>query len=150
MQILVSACLMGVPCRYDGTGKAHAALAMLEAAGHTLVPICPEVAGGLPIPRAPAERRGDGRIITRDGDDVTLEFIAGADAAVKLAKEKGCTLAVMKERSPSCGCREIYDGTFTHTLVPGMGSAARRLHASGLSVLGETELTALMAAGSPL
>lgn len=79
MNILVSACLLGTPCRYDGTGKLEPALERLRAQGHTLVPVCLEVLGGLPTPRPPAERQPDGRVVTREGADVTAEYRAGAE-----------------------------------------------------------------------
>ena len=113
MNILVSACLLGTPCRYDGTGKLEPALERLRTQGHTLVPVCPEVLGGLPTPRPPAERQSDGQVVTREGGDVTAEYRAGAGGPWA-ARAHGCTLAVLKERSPSCGRGQIYDGTFSH------------------------------------
>ena len=136
MKILVSACLLGTPCRYDGRAKANAAVLALEAE-HELIPVCPEVLGGLPTPRSPAERQPDGRIVNRAGQDVTAEYEAGAAAAVELARREGCTAAVLKARSPSCGRGQIYDGSFSGRLVPGDGAAARRLLDAGLAVLNE-------------
>ena len=138
MKILVSACLLGTPCRYDGQSKASAAVAALGAE-HELIPVCPEVLGGLPTPRPPAERQPDGRILNRAGQDVTAEYETGAAAAVKLARQEGCPLAILKARSPSCGRGEIYDGGFSGTLVPGDGAAARRLLDAGVTVLNENE-----------
>lgn len=144
MNILVSACLLGVPCRYDGTGKLEPALEKLRDQGHTLIPVCPEVLGGLPTPRAPAELQSDGRVVNREGVDVSQAYRAGAEAALKLALERGCTLAVLKERSPSCGCGQVYDGTFSHTLTAGSGVAAALLCAHGITVYGESQLAKLL------
>ena len=138
MKILVSACLLGAPCRYDGRAKANAAVLALGAE-HELIPVCPEVLGGLPTPRPPAERQPDGRIVNRAGQDVTAEYGAGAAAAVELARREGCAAAVLKARSPSCGRGLIYDGSFSGTLIPGDGAAARQLLAAGLTVLNEDE-----------
>ena len=98
MKILISACLLGACCRYDGASKAHP-LAALLAERHTLVPVCPEQLGGLPTPRPPAERRG-GRVVTQSGD-VTEQYLRGATETLKLCKLLGCEAAVLKERSPS-------------------------------------------------
>ena len=140
MNILVSACLLGTPCRYDGTGKLEPALERLRTQGHTLVPVCPEVLGGLPTPRPPAERQSDGQ----EGGDVTAEYRAGAERALELARAHGCTLAMLKERSPSCGRGQIYDGTFSHTLIPGSGVAAQLLEPQGIPVYGESRLDELI------
>ena len=144
MHILVSACLLGEPCRYDGTGKGEPALEKLHAQGHTLVPVCPEVLGGLPTPRSPAERQLDGRVVNREGQDVTGEYRAGAERALEAARTHGCTLAILKERSPSCGRGQIYDGTFSGTLVPGSGVAARLLEEHGVRVYGESQIEELL------
>ena len=146
MNILVSACLLGTPCRYDGTGKLEPALERLRAQGYTLIPICPEVLGGLPTPRPPAERQPDGRVVTREGVDVTAEYRAGAERVLELARAHGCTLAVLKERSPSCGRGQIYDGTFSRTLIPGSGVTAQLLEEHGISVYGESQLSSLLQA----
>lgn len=146
MNILVSACLLGTPCRYDGTGKLEPALERLRAQSHTLVPVCPEVLGGLPTPRPPAERQPDGRVVTWEGADVTAEYRAGAERALELARAHGCTLAMLKERSPSCGRGQIYDGTFSRTLIPGSGVTAQLLEEHGISVYGESQLSSLLQA----
>ena len=140
MYILVSACLLGMPCRYDGTGKREAGLEKLREQGHTLIPVCPEVLGGLPIPRPPAERQPDGRVITQKGQDVTNQYRAGAQRALELAQVHGCTLAVLKERSPSCGRGQIYDGTFSRTLISGSGVTAQLLEEHGIPVYGESQI----------
>ena len=137
MKILISACLLGACCRYDGASKAHP-LAALLAERHTLVPVCPEQLGGLPTPRPPAERRG-GRVVTQSGD-VTEQYRRGAAETVRLAKLLQCDGAVLKEKSPSCGHGAVYDGTFTRTLVPGDGVTAEALLSASIPVYGESEL----------
>ena len=117
MTILVSACLLGVPCRYDGQSKAHP-LARALCEKHHVVPVCGEIFGGLPTPRTPAEIQGD-RVVTRDGRDVTEAYRRGAEAAAQLARLTGAQAAVLKERSPSCGSGAVYDGTFSGTLTEG-------------------------------
>lgn len=139
-KILVSACLLGTPCRYDGAAKPHQGTMALQQRGYELIPVCPEVLGGLSTPRPPAERQKDGRIINREGQDVTVQYNAGAQAALDLARREGCTLAVLKARSPSCGRGEIYDGTFSGTLVSGDGAAAALLTRNGIRVLREDEI----------
>jgi uncharacterized protein YbbK (DUF523 family) len=141
MNILVSACLLGVPCRYDGQAKpCPAVLALMDR--HTLIPVCPEQLGGLPTPRNPSERRGC-RVVSSAGADVTAAYRRGAEETLRLARLYGCEAAILKERSPSCGSGEIYDGTFTRTLTPGDGVAAALLRARGIRVLGETEIPGL-------
>ena len=99
--------------------------------------------GGLSTPRVPSERRGSG-VVTRDGADVTEQYRKGAQEVLRLARLYGCTAAVLKERSPACGSGEIYDGTFTHTVVDGFGVAAELLAENGIRVLGESELEAVL------
>ena len=141
MRILVSACLLGCPCRYDGAAKpCPAVLALAER--HELVPVCPEQLGGLPTPRNPSERRGE-RVVMNDGRDVTAEYRRGAEEALRLARLYGCTAAVLKEKSPSCGRGTVYDGTFTRTLTPGDGVTAEALLAAGIPVYGESEAGSL-------
>ena len=141
MRVLISACLLGVCCRYDGASKAYPGIEQL-ARQHTLVPVCPEQLGGLPTPRLPAERRGD-RVVTRSGD-VTEQYRRGAEEALKLCKLLGCEAAVLKERSPSCGRGAVYDGTFTGTLTPGDGVTAELLAAHGIPVYGESRIEDLL------
>ena len=143
MNLNVSACLLGVPCRYDGRSKGVPRLAQ-RLNGCTLYPVCPEVLGGLPTPRTPAERAGD-KVLTRDGRDVTQAYRRGALEALRIARENGCTAALLKERSPSCGCGLIYDGSFSGALVPGNGVAAELLERCGIRVLGESRLAELEA-----
>ena len=140
MNILVSHCFLGEPCRYDGPSRLDRQLIALHRAGHNLIPVCPEVLGGLDVPRSPAELQPDGRVLTQDGQDVTNAYRVGAERAAEIARENGCTVAVLKARSPSCGCREIYDGSFTHTLTSGWGVAARLLADMGLEVMDEEHL----------
>ena len=141
MKILVSACLLGLRCRYDGKSKPHAEVLALGER-HCLIPCCPEQLGGLPTPRSPSEWQGQ-RIVNAEGADVTPQYRRGAEETVTLARTLGCELAILKERSPACGSREIYDGSFTRRLIPGEGSAAAALRAAGIPVLGESELDSL-------
>ena len=141
MTILVSACLLGTACRYDGRSKADAAVTALLAR-HTLIPVCGEIFGGLPTPRTPAERRG-ARVMTKDGRDVTQAYRRGAEEVLRLARLYGARAAILKERSPSCGSGEIYDGTFSGTRTAGWGVTAELLRESGVRVYGESELARL-------
>lgn len=139
MNILISRCLLGVPCRYDGKSVPVPDLEeALTRAGHTLIPICPEVDGGLHTPRPPAELQSDGRVVNQEGKEVTAQYQAGAELAARLAQEHGCTVAVLKAKSPSCGGRQVYDGSFSKRLIPGQGCAARRLAEMGVKLLDET------------
>ena len=193
MRIAVSACLLGEACRYDGRSKPCARVQELAVDGHELVPICPEVTGGLPTPRTPCEivrapwvgRRGtpaatDGTqtclardppresrgragetehgrsataardskaraanehswtILDASGTDRTAAYARGAQAELARAKEAGCELAILKAKSPSCGSGEVYDGTFSGTLVPGWGIAAAAFRDAGITVIDET------------
>lgn len=142
MNLLISACLMGIRCRYDGGRKTLECLDELMQR-HVLIPVCPEVLGGLPTPRVPAERIGE-RVMTRDGRDVTAHYEQGAQEALRLAKMAGCTHALLKERSPSCGCGVIYDGTFTGGLCKGDGVCGALLKEHGIAVLGESSVQALL------
>ena len=145
MKILVSACLLGEPCRYDGKSKPCEAVLKLAQA-YTLIPICPEVMGGLPTPRVPSEKQPDGSVKSKDGRDVTAEYRAGAAQALRIARENGCELAVLKEKSPSCGKGRIYDGSFTRTLTDGEGVCSALLIQNGIRVLGESEVEWLIGA----
>ena len=142
MRILVSGCLLGVCCRYDGASKPHPGVLEL-AKQHELIPVCPEQLGGLATPRPPAERQG-GRIIARTGADVTEQYCRGAEEALKLYRLLGCDAAVLKERSPSCGSGEIYDGAFSGTLTAGDGVTAELLKTNGISVYGESQIGELL------
>ena len=138
MRILISACLLGVCCRYDGRAKTcPAALALAE--NHVLVPVCPEQLGGLTTPRTPSERQGD-RVVSRDGLDRTAEYTLGARQAEMLYDLLQCDCAVLKARSPMCGHDEIYDGTFSKRLVPGDGVLTQMLRERGIAVYAEDEI----------
>ena len=140
--LLISACLLGVECKYSGGSNAmpEETIEKLRTR-YRLIPVCPETAGGLPTPRDPSERLGE-RVVSCRGADVTAQFKKGAEAALTLARRYGCTTALMKEHSPSCGSGLIYDGSFSGKLVKGDGCAAELLKAAGVSVVGEnvTEL----------
>lgn len=142
MRILVSACLLGVACRYDGKSKPHPGALTLQGQ-HQLIPVCGEIFGGLPTPRTPAERVGE-RVLTEDGRDVTGEYTRGAEEVLALAKRMDCRVALLKERSPSCGSGEIYDGSFSRRLIPGDGVTAELLQKNGIAVFGESQLGALL------
>jgi len=142
-RLLISRCLLGDPCRYDGKSKPLSAetLEMLRER-YQLIPVCPEVLGGLPTPRTPSERQGD-RVVMKTGADVTEEYRIGAEAALRAAQENQVCAAVLKERSPSCGKGEIYDGSFTGTLIEGNGVTAEVLLNAGFTVYGESEIEKL-------
>ena len=142
MRILVSACLLGVGCRYDGQSNQLPQLEQLMKK-HTCIPVCPEIFGGLPNPRVPAERQGN-KVITRDGQDVTENFIRGTAEVLRLADLYHCKAALLKERSPSCGSGQIYDGTFTKTLTEGDGLTAQMLKKKGITVYGESQIQELV------
>ena len=141
--ILISACLLGVPCRYDGASKPCSAVEELRAR-YRLIPICPEQLGGLPTPRPASEIGADGRVRNRLGADITAEYLAGAEAALRIARENGCRLAVLKEKSPSCGSGKVYDGSFGGKLVAGDGITVRLLRKNGIRVIGEREILDLI------
>ena len=137
-KILVSACLLGENCKYNGgNNKDEAVIALGET--FELVPICPECFGGLEIPRVPSEISGD-RVVSKNGEDVTEQFMDGAEKALYVAMEANCAAAVLKERSPSCGCGEIYDGSFSGKTVKGNGITAQLLLDNGIQVFGESRV----------
>jgi uncharacterized protein YbbK (DUF523 family) len=137
--ILVSACLLGVRCNHEGESNASPAVEALRGR-YRLVPVCPEVVGGLPTPRPAAELQPDGRVRTAGGADVTDAYERGAAHAVELAVVTGARQAVLKARSPSCGTAEVYDGSFTRTRVPGRGVTARALGAAGVELRSEEDV----------
>ncbi len=143
MKILVSACLLGTACRYDGSAFPNEAVLEL-ARVHTLVPFCPEVYGGLPTPREPAEICG-GRVLTRSGADVTKQYEKGAAEALRLARLLRCECALLQDRSPSCGIGVVHDGSFTDTLTPGDGLTAKKLSEHGVRVLPASRVAELSA-----
>ena len=139
--VLISACLLGVSCRYDGLSKPldTKIIENLRSRYH-LIPICPEIFGGLPTPRIPAEIQADRRVLRKDGKDITDEYKKGAKEALRLAKLFDCKLAILKERSPSCGSGVIYDGSFTGNKINGDGITAELLKKEGIRIIGENEL----------
>lgn len=139
-KILVSACLLGMRCRYSQERKAdERVLKLLNRKDLVLIPVCPEQMGGLPTPRKPAELR-DGGVWNRAGENVTEAFLCGARETLKMAQLYGCRRAILKERSPSCGSGKIYDGSFTGTLTEGDGITAKLLKANGIEVVGESQV----------
>ena len=139
MKLLVSACLLGCPCRYDGDAKpCEPVLALRDR--HTLIPFCPEIYGGLPTPRIPAERQ-NGSVITRDGRDVTENYERGAAIACTMYDTLGCDGAILKTKSPSCGIGKIYDGSFSGSLISGDGVTAAAFLRRGIPCFTEEELT---------
>ncbi len=155
LRVLVSACLLGEKVRHDGRDAAcaHPVLARWAREGR-LVPVCPEVAGGLGVPRAPAEMlggdgadvaRGAARVVTQDGEDVTAAYRCGAQLALETALANGARVAVLKDRSPSCGSRFVHDGSFTGSLRAGRGVTAALLERHGIRVFSEDELDAAAA-----
>ncbi|MDI6821326.1 MAG: DUF523 domain-containing protein [Actinomycetota bacterium] len=145
---IVSACLVGINCRYDGKNKLLGKVQRLVSQGRA-IPVCPEQLGGLPTPRLPMEiRDGSGEdvlggrtgVFTKEGVDVTTQCIKGAHEVLKLAKLVGARAAILKARSPSCGFGRIYDGTFTNNLRKGNGVTASLLRREGVKILTEEEL----------
>ena len=140
--LLISACLLGIPCRYDGKSVTAVDVALLREK-YNLIPVCPEIYGGLSTPRVPSERRGN-KTVMKDGRDVTENYLRGAEAAYQLCQKLDCKLALLKERSPSCGKNRIYDGTFTGTLIDGEGVTAEYLRKRGIRIFGESEIDKLI------
>ena len=137
MNILVSSCLCGVNCKYNGGNNENKKVVQLMDK-HTVIGVCPEVLGGLLTPRTPSEIKG-GKVITKDGEDVTEAFYRGAKAALEEAQKYSVDLAILKANSPSCGCGKIYDGTFSRTLVSGDGVFAKMLKENNIRVLTEND-----------
>ncbi len=148
-KVLVSACLLGQPVRYDGRSSGHPDLLQTWQREGRVVPLCPEVAGGLPTPRPPAEipggqggavLDGEAQVVTVGGEDVSAQFLAGARLALELVRRHGIRVAVLKSGSPSCGNRLVYDGTFSGTKVSGEGVTSALLRREGVLVFSELEL----------
>ena len=137
-RVLVSACLLGVACRYDGLAAMDARVAAL-AERFALIPVCPEQLGGLPTPRCSVELR-QGRAVTGDGTDLTEAFTRGAEQALHIAHLTGARAAVLQPRSPSCGIDRVYDGTFCGNLVPGRGILATLLAREGFVLCSPDDL----------
>lgn len=141
-KLLISACLLGVSCRYDGKSKPLSGIEKLFEK-YELIPVCAEIFGGLPTPRNPAEIQGE-KVITNDGRDVTSEYIKGAEEVLRLGKLFGTKKALLKERSPSCGNGIIHNGNFDGGVVPGFGKTAALLIENGFEVFGESEIEKLL------
>ncbi len=140
--ILVSACLLGMHCRYNGTGALQEELEQLKDK-YNLIPVCPEIYGGLQTPRDPAERSGE-KVLTAAGEDVTEYYRRGAEETLRLKELYGCETAILKERSPSCGYGHIYDGTFRGKFIDGNGVTAELLADNGVRILGESRIKELL------
>lgn len=139
-KVIISACLLGVKCRYDGKSNRLPDEKLNELREkYELIPVCPECYGGLTTPRVPSERVGD-RVLSKTGTDVTEQFERGAQAALYLAKLFDPDMAVLKENSPSCGSGTIYDGSFSGVLTSGDGVTAQLLKENGINVIGESKI----------
>lgn len=142
MKIAVSACLLGENCKYNaGNNKNEDVLALGDR--YKLIPICPECFAGLPIPRVPSEIK-DGKVYSKDGVDLSKEFADGAEKALYVAEENACQIAILKERSPSCGFGTIYDGTFSGALTNGNGITAQLFYEHGIRIFGESQVDKLI------
>lgn len=141
MNILVSACLLGVACRYDGKSKPDERVIALKEK-YNLIPVCPECLGGLASPRNPSEIQGD-KVVSKDGTDVTVQYNKGAEETLRIAKMLDCKYAILKEKSPSCGNGKIHNGKFDGGLIDGDGITARLLKENGVQVIGESQLDML-------
>ena len=138
MKIAVSACLLGHNCKYNGGNNcSQTVLDYIE--GHQVIPVCPEVTGGLPIPRVPVELKGN-RAINRDGEDVTEFFRRGVEKTMEQLAGQDIDLAILQPRSPSCGSKQIYDGSFTKTLIDGKGMFAQALAEAGIPMMDEDDV----------
>ena len=144
MKVMVSACLLGENCKYNGGNNLNPDLLRLLS-GHTVIPVCPEVLGGLPVPRIPAEIV-NGAVVNREGISVDDAFRRGAEKALELAAAERPDLVILQSRSPSCGTRQVYDGTFSGTLVRGKGVFAEMVANAGFRVMDAEEV---LAAGLP-
>ena len=139
--ILISACLLGQNCRYDGKSKPVSELFKLKEF-YDLIPVCPEVLGSLKTPRIPAEIQGD-KVITQNNKDVTENYHNGAYWASSVCRMKNIKLAVLKEKSPSCGVHLIHDGSFSGKTIPGQGITTQKLLKQGIKVINEEEAVEL-------
>lgn len=146
--ILISACLLGMPCRYDGNSKPLPQLVELIKQKQIIIPFCPEIQGGLSIPRLPAEivdgdgavvLNGKARVINENGEDYSEQFLKGAAAVLRMAKELNPELIILKSKSPSCGIGEIYDGSFGRSLKQGHGVTAALLKQANFRLCSEVE-----------
>ena len=148
MNVIVSACLLGIRCRYDGGSKLSRDVLEFLKKGFTPIPVCPEQLGGCPTPRKKCEIAGDGfgvlrgedRVYAEDGEDMTEYYVKGAEETLKIAKLVNAKLAIMKSLSPSCGAGEIYDGTFSGKTKSGWGVTAALLKMNGIEVVNERDV----------
>lgn len=136
-EYIVSACLCGEKVRYDKKANSNEKIKQLVREGKAL-PVCPEIEGGLPVPRQPCEIRNN-TVINNIGRDKTVNFIKGAEKTLELCKTHKIKKAILKEKSPSCGSKHIYDGTFTKTLISGQGITAKLLSENGIQVFSEED-----------
>lgn len=142
--LLISMCLLGEPCRYDGKSvPLDGTIIEKLKEKYTLVTVCPEQEGGLPTPRIPAERKGE-KVVRRDDVDVTAEYRKGAEVALSLCRRFGISIALMKAKSPSCGAGRIYDGTFSGTLTDGDGVTVSLLSGNGIKIFTENDINSLL------
>ncbi len=137
-KILVSACLLGTNCRYDGKSKPNEAIMKLQR-DYDLVPFCPEVEGGLSTPRPRSEIQPSGRVKNELGEDVTKHYELGAQKALNICRFLGISIAILKDASPACGPRKIHDGQFKGNKIDGQGITARLLIQNGIKVYAETD-----------
>ena len=141
-KIIVSACLLGENCKYNGgNNKCDDIIALAEK--FEIIPVCPECFGGLPIPRVPSEIK-DGKVYSKTGEDLTEAFLSGAEQTLYIAKEANAPCAVLKENSPSCGFGKIYDGTFSGNKIDGNGITAQLLYDNEIQVFGESQVKRLI------
>ena len=137
MKIGVSSCLLGINCKYNGQSNKNEGIIQLKEK-YELVPICPEVLGGLPTPRIPAEIIKD-KVINKQGIDVTRNYNDGANKALQILKENNINIVILKSKSPSCGRDRIYDGTFSHILIEGQGVSAKLFSDNNITIYDEND-----------
>lgn len=141
-RLLISACLLGVNCKYNGLNNKAQNIELLKLK-YDLYPVCPEVDGGLSIPRVPCEIIKD-KVINKNGEDKTLNYQKGANHALEICKSNNITKALLKEKSPSCGSHLIYDGNFNGTTIKGQGITAQLLTKNGIEVFSEDDIFKLL------
>jgi len=142
INVLISSCLYGVKCRYDGKANYCDSIEELKEFCN-FIPACAECLAGLPTPRTPCELIG-GKVISKTGEDLTEAFVDGAKQVLKIAKENNCSIALLKQRSPSCGNGLIYDGTFSGSLISGDGITSSLIKKNGIKVFNETDVCDLL------
>ena len=143
MHILISACLLGINCKYNGGNNLTKGIVESLSENHNLIPVCPESLGGLKSPRLPSELR-NGAVYSKDGTDVTDYFLTGAEKVLYIAKKNNAKAAILKANSPSCGYGKIYDGTFSGNLIDGNGVTAGILAENGIKIYNENNWTELI------